>query len=321
MCESVLEFSGKNPKEEKSEDPTDATKEVTGNKDVTKCETNASETDSFIEVNDDGNANEAKKPDADPKNEETRCAKPKALSKKSPDCVYHGATYRSWFQQLLNLIRGPQFFPDKFVNRVGPIVCSCNTSQGKSGGADLQRKCSEYPIGTRGTRVPLPVQFLPAATKLGQGNIFTGVCLSTGGVCLSACWDIPPWEHTPLGNRHPPDQTPPWTRPPSSRPPWQQTPLAADPPVHAGIYPPWEQTPPRPDSPRGRPPWTRPPLGADPPGKQTPAYSQRVAGTHPTGMHSCFFHFHSVKCITTHLERVWATLNLKGCRYFSLALM
>ena len=29
----------------------------------------------------------------------------------------------------------------------------------------------------------------------GQGNVFTGVCLSTGGegVCLSACWDaIPP---------------------------------------------------------------------------------------------------------------------------------
>ena len=65
----------------------------------------------------------------------------------------------------------------------------------------------------------------------GQGNIFTSVCLSTGGVCLSACWDTPPpranppssrhppWEQTtppgadPLRNRHPPGadiSTPPW---------------------------------------------------------------------------------------------------------------
>ena len=65
------------------------------------------------------------------------------------------------------------------------------------------------------------VQLLPAATKLGQGNIFTGVCLSTGGGSAS---------------------------------------------VHAGIYPPGADTPPR---------------------KQTPAYGQRAAGTHPTGMHSC----------------------------------
>ena len=72
----------------------------------------------------------------------------------------------------------------------------------------------------------------------GQGNIFTGVCLSTGGegVCLSACWDArppgdqadTPWDQadtlpdqadtprdqadTPLGpGRHPPGtrQTPP----------------------------------------------------------------------------------------------------------------
>ena len=29
------------------------------------------------------------------------------------------------------------------------------------------------------------------------------------------------------------------------------------------------------------------PVG-DPPGKQTAAYGQRAAGTHPTGMHSCY---------------------------------
>ena len=50
--------------------------------------------------------------------------------------------------------------------------------------------------------------------------------------------------------------------------------------------------PPRPGRPPGpaRPPQARqtPPLDqADPPGKQTPAYSLRAAGTHPTGMHSC----------------------------------
>ena len=53
----------------------------------------------------------------------------------------------------------------------------------------------------------------------GQGNVFTGVCLSSGGgegVCLSACWDaIPPprsGRHPPQGpGRHPPRirQTPP----------------------------------------------------------------------------------------------------------------
>ena len=45
----------------------------------------------------------------------------------------------------------------------------------------------------------------------GQGNVFTGVCLSTGGegVCLSACWDaIPPRDQ---GDPPPPDHsdTPP----------------------------------------------------------------------------------------------------------------
>ena len=52
---------------------------------------------------------------------------------------------------------------------------------------------------------------LPAATKLGQGNVFTGVCDSVhrGGVCLSACWDTT----TPPGADIPRDQT----SPPGSR--------------------------------------------------------------------------------------------------------
>ena len=31
------------------------------------------------------------------------------------------------------------------------------------------------------------LKLLPAATKLGQGNILTSVCLSTGGGCIPAC--------------------------------------------------------------------------------------------------------------------------------------
>ena len=72
---------------------------------------------------------------------------------------------------------------------------------------------------------------LPAATELGQGNIFTSVCQEFcprgEGVCLSACWDTPPWEQTPPTptpeqtplEHTPPDQAPPQSRhpPPPSR--------------------------------------------------------------------------------------------------------
>ena len=49
--------------------------------------------------------------------------------------------------------------------------------------------------------VPLNiVQILPSATKMRQGNVFTPVCQSFcsqgEGVCLSACWDTPPWAGT-----------------------------------------------------------------------------------------------------------------------------
>ena len=87
----------------------------------------------------------------------------------------------------------------------------------------------------------------------GQGNIFTSVCHSVhreGGFCLNACWD---------------------TSPPQTR----QT------PPHRDKTPPDQEDPPRTRQ-------TPPPDQADPPGKQTPAYGLRAAGTHPTGMHSCF---------------------------------
>ena len=52
---------------------------------------------------------------------------------------------------------------------------------------------------------------LPAATKLGQGNVFTGVCDSVqrGGVSLSACWDAtPPRSRPPRVNTPPGADTP-----------------------------------------------------------------------------------------------------------------
>ena len=80
----------------------------------------------------------------------------------------------------------------------------------------------------------------------GQGNVFTGVCLSTGGVegvCLSACWDARP---PPNPGRHPPDQADtPRTR--QTSPQTRQTHL---PPDQAHTPPDQADTPPG----QGRPP-------------------------------------------------------------------
>ena len=90
--------------------------------------------------------------------------------------------------------------------------------------------------------------------------IFSQACVKNSvhgwgeGVCLSACWDTPP------RSRH--------------HPPWEQIPPRSR-------HPPPEQTPPStPDQ--------TPLLG-----KQTAAYGQRAAGTHPTStrMHSCWIIF------------------------------
>ena len=100
---------------------------------------------------------------------------------------------------------------------------------------------------------------LPPATKLGQGNVFTGMCDSVHrGVCLSACWDVtPPGAGTPI----PPEQTPP-----EQAPPQEQTP------------PPGADTPPRVD-----PPGASTPLETAPPQEQTPLPSRHPlgAGTPP----------------------------------------
>ena len=91
-----------------------------------------------------------------------------------------------------------------------------------------------------------------------------------GGVCLSAWWDTPPWEQTP----------PPWSRHPRSRHPLEQT-------------PPWSRHPPSRQPPLGADtPQSRHLPGADTPQEQThpPRDTATAAdGTHPTGMHSCFY--------------------------------
>ena len=97
--------------------------------------------------------------------------------------------------------------------------------------------------------------FLPAATKLGQGNVFTGIFDSVkGGVSASV--------HAGMPTPH--DQTPP----PGHDTPQDQTPPKADTPP--------EQTPPGAEPP---PPRSRQPLGADTPRDQTAPPGSR----HPPG--------------------------------------
>ena len=73
------------------------------------------------------------------------------------------------------------------------------------------------------------VIFLPPATKLRQGNVFTPDCHSVDrGEWQTPLGRHPPWSRPPLGADTPLEQTPP--------------PLGADPP---GADTPQEQTPPR----------------------------------------------------------------------------
>ena len=105
------------------------------------------------------------------------------------------------------------------------------------------------------------------------------VILSTGegGVYLSGCWD---------------------TTSPEQTPPWEQTPhLGAD-------------TPPGADTPGTDTPGTD-----TPPHKETPAYGQRTAGTHPTGMHSCLFKFWRTKVLFVRLLiTLFWTFGFKECQ-------
>ena len=108
----------------------------------------------------------------------------------------------------------------------------------------------------------------------GQGYVFTRVWFcSQGGGGLQVGRTPPQWEtppprqgEPPQAGRHPPPRNrhPPGPNPPQDHPPGQgDTPRADTPPDQ--IPPSRDQTAPR---------------------KQTPAYSLRATGTHPTGMQS-----------------------------------
>ena len=104
------------------------------------------------------------------------------------------------------------------------------------------------------------IGLLPAATKLGQGNVFTGVCDSVhGGVGVAR--RHPPGREVPLAKKHPPGK---------EIPPWQGgTPLARRPPCQGD---PWQGDPPGRETPLAR----RTPGKETPPGRETPP-----AGRHP----------------------------------------
>ena len=100
--------------------------------------------------------------------------------------------------------------------------------------------------------------------------------------------DPPRTRQTPPDQADPPDQTdPPGTRQTPTPPDQGDPPRTRQTPLGPGRHPPGP----------GRPPRDQ----ADPPsGKQTPAYGLRAAGTHPTGMHSCYTMFLLNSFATTH---------------------
>ena len=96
----------------------------------------------------------------------------------------------------------------------------------------------------KGTSVLNMLQ-LPAAMKLGQGNVFTGVYDSVHrGGCLPQCM---------LGYRTPPNQAPQDQTPPVAATPQDQTPPKTRHPPRSKHHP-QDQTPPGPDTPGSRPP-------------------------------------------------------------------
>ena len=149
------------------------------------------------------------------------------------------------------------------------------------------------PLSLSSSKTPLP-----PANEVCEGYAFTGVCLSTGGVCPIACWD-PPQADTPQ-QVHPPGQTPPrQVHPPGQVHPRQVHPPAGTPlrQVHTpGQVHPLAGTPLWAGTPLGRytPGQVHPLLGRYTPWVGTPPaqcmleYGQQAGGTHPTGMHSCF---------------------------------
>ena len=116
-------------------------------------------------------------------------------------------------------------------------------------------------------------------------------------------WDQAGTPPSPTRQVHPLDQagTPPQTRytPPG---PGRYTPSPQDqagtPPQNRQVHPPGTRQVHPPPQPGRYTPWDQ--VGTPPPGpgrytppqeQQTPEYGQRSAGTHPTGMHSCYLRF------------------------------
>ena len=111
-----------------------------------------------------------------------------------------------------------------------------------------------FPIFTVRKRSCRKVMFLHLSVIVSTG----------GGVCQCT-----PRVDNPLGRQPPQADNPHGQTPPGSHPPPRQTPTSP------GRHPPPRQTPPG-----------RHPLGRHPPPQQT---ATAVDGTHPTGMHSCYF--------------------------------
>ena len=137
------------------------------------------------------------------------------------------------------------------------------------------------------------VTLLPAATKLGQGNIFTSVCQEfcpRGGGGLPQCM-LGYTIHPPPGpaRQTPPDQAdPPGTR--------QTPPGAGDPPPRTRQTPPDQADPPTPlgagDSPRDQadPPRSRRPPGAgNPPPREADCSIRSTSGRYASYWNAFLF--------------------------------
>ena len=167
------------------------------------------------------------------------------------------------------------------------IICFCpnisenNLLVGHHVTSDYVGNVTYFPLASLDNvgqpRPPLGHFYRPQRS-CGQGNIFTPVChsfCSHGGRRESTAVHagIPPL---------PPDQ-------PHHHPPQPGTSSQTRHP-----HPHGPATPPPPPGPGTPCPGPGIPPDQPPPGKLTPAYSLRAAGMCPTGMHSCFFHFHVI---------------------------
>ena len=152
---------------------------------------------------------------------------------------------------------------------------------------------SEGGGGALGTRAPLGV----ISFITGRNEVVAKVMFLHVSVILSRGGGSPAERPPPAGRPPPRDQADPTLRlgeppPVAGRPPppgpGRPPPGLGEPPQDQADPPGWETTPPQADPPPG---WETTPPGTrqTPPGKQTSEYGPRAAGTHPTGMHSCFY--------------------------------